>query len=126
MGWELERDIVDGYATPGATVVLHFQMTTISVGPVGTHTGHINTSAGADGRWSVDLFAQRKTHLAPGARLQAWELLPSGHRVGLQRMVPEIGGGVGGGSVAVRGDPLAATEIALADASGTVVARTDG
>lgn len=123
LGWDLEADVVSGTANPGADVVVLYEIESVS----GSSKAGAQTVAGDDGRWSVALHpAGGRLHLAPGSRVQVWEMLASGHRVGLLRTVPAIDVGLDAGTVRVDGDPLAAVRLEALDSSGSVIATAAG
>jgi hypothetical protein len=120
--WDLGHDTVFGTALPGADVAMAFEK--VEIGWLGS--GTMATVAGADGRWSVDLFARTNIHLTPGMRLESVEILPSGHRIGRQRYIPLLDLQLDGPRISGRGDPLAKVEFALVNGSGSTLGQARG
>ncbi len=123
--WSLEEDRVFGSADPNVDIALRIESTYLAQDGTGSENSTSKTRSAADGHWEVDLRLKRGG-VMPGMRLEAVQILPSGHRVGRQRYVPQVDVQLDGPSVDGRGDALVDVDAELLDATGAVLGRGDG
>jgi hypothetical protein len=126
LDWDMANDTIHGTASPNADVAVAVYKDAIEGGISTQGKGVETVVADRDGGWSLDLYARENTHLVPGMRLEAIELLPSGHRIGRLRYVPQLDFQIGGSSVTGRGDSLVPMAVVLADPAGAILGQAHG
>ncbi len=126
LDWDLTSDTIYGTAGQNADVVVVVYKNAIEGGTTTQGEGAESVASDGDGRWGLNYFARENSHLVPGMRLEAIELLRSGHRIGRLRYVPQLDFQVGGPTVTGRGDALVPMAVALTDAAGVVMGEAHG